>query len=137
MVTGAPFSLRYDSRRAGRKTDRSIDIPLTGHSIPDSLEAVHLEVIVAGRKETKVFAPKKDLVYEYVWDRHDAYGREVQGRQPIEIRIGFQYGLRRYDTPYEVDRAFAKFSRNPETIIGAPRTEAEKYVSWRVVRDTK
>ncbi|HET6549463.1 MAG TPA: RHS repeat-associated core domain-containing protein [Solirubrobacter sp.] len=134
-VTGTPFGLRYDSRRAGRKTDRSIDIPLTGHSIPDSLEAVHLEVIVAGRKETKVFAPKKDLVYEYAWDRHDAYGREVQGRQPIEIRIGFQYGLRRYDTPYEVDRAFAKFSRNPETIIGAARTESEKYISWRVVRD--
>ncbi len=31
-VTGTPLKLRYDSRRAGRKTDRSVEIPLTGHT---------------------------------------------------------------------------------------------------------
>ena len=125
-VTGAPFNLRYDSRRAGRKTDRSIEIPLTGRSIPASLEAVHLHVTVAGRTEKKVLPAKKDLVYEYVWDRRDAYGREVQGRQPVNIRIGFQYALREYGSPAEWNAAFGKFTNTPETIIGEPRSEGRE-----------
>ena len=134
-VTGAPFNLRYDSRGAGRKTDRSIEIPLTGRSIPESLEAVHVHVTVAGRTEKKILPAKKDLVYEYVWDRRDAYGREVQGRQPVDIRIGFQYALREYGNPAEWNAAFGKFTNNSESIIGQPRSAGAKYVSWRDVRD--
>ena len=115
-VIGAPFNLRYDSRRAGRKTDRSIEIPLTGRSIPESLEAVHVHVTVAGRTEKKILPAKKDLVYEYVWDRRDAYGREVQGRQPVDIRIGFQSTrLREYGNPAEWNAAFGKFTNNSES----------------------
>ena len=95
-----------------------MEIPLTGHTIPASLKSVRLEVEVAGRTETKAFAPKPDLTYEYVWDRRDAYGREVQGRQPVTIRIGFVYGLRRYDTPASFAAAFGKFSDSAATVIG-------------------
>ncbi len=134
-VVGTPFKLRYDSRRAGLRTDRSMEIPLTGRTIPASLEQVRLEVSVAGRKETKTFTPKANLSYEYVWDRRDAYGREVQGRQPVTIRIGFVYGLRRYDTPGQFDAAFGKFSRYEGEVIGEARDENTKYASWRTVRD--
>ena len=134
-VTGTPLKLRYDTRRAGRRTDRSIEIPLTGRKIPQSLEQVRLEVSVAGRTERKTFAPKADLVYEYVWDRRDAYGREVQGRQPVTIRIGFEYGLRRYSSPGAFDAAFGKFSGFEGEVIGERRDESTKYVSWRTVRD--
>ena len=134
-VTGTPLKLRYDTRRAGRRTDRSIEIPLTGRKIPQSLEQVRLEVSVAGRTERKTFAPKADLAYEYVWDRRDAYGREVQGRQPVTIRIGFEYGLRRYSSPGAFDAAFGKFSGFEGEVIGERRDESTKYVSWRTVRD--
>ena len=112
-----------------------MEIPLTGRTIPASLEQVRLEVSVAGRKETKTFTPKANLSYEYVWDRRDAYGREVQGRQPVTIRIGFVYGLRRYDTPGQFDAAFGKFSRYEGEVIGEARDENTKYASWRTVRD--
>ena len=73
---------------------------------------MRLEVSVAGRKETKSFAPKTDLSYEFVWDRRDAYGRAVQGRQPATIRIGYVYGLRRYDTPGRVLRRVRQVLRH-------------------------
>ena len=69
--------------------------------------------------EKKDFAPKKDLSYEYVWDRKDAYGREVQGRQPVTIKIGWVYGLRRYEHPGAVGRPrSAKFGGSRASVIG-------------------
>ena len=67
-VVGTPFKLRYDSRRAGRRTDRSMEIPLTGRTIPASLEQVRLEVSVAGRKQT-----------------HDV---RAQGQPVLRVRLG-------------------------------------------------
>jgi RHS repeat-associated protein len=134
-IAGTPLKLRYDTRRAGRRTDRSIEIPLTGRKIPASLEQVRLEISVAGRTEKKTFAPQTSLSYEFVWDRKDAYGREVQGRQPVSYRIGFVYGFRRYNTPAEFAAAFGKFSRAGGEVIGEPRTESARWVSWREVRD--
>jgi RHS repeat-associated protein len=134
-IAGTSFKLRYDTRRAGRKTDRSLEIPLTGRKIPASLEQVKLEVTVAGRTIKKSFSPQADLSYEFIWDRKDAYGREVQGRQAVSIRIGFVYGFRRYDTPGEFAAAFGKFSNFGGEVIGEPRTESARWVSWREVRD--
>ena len=49
-VTGSPFSLNYRSSHvSGRKEAYTLDIPLSGPSVPDSLGKIMLEVRVAGR----------------------------------------------------------------------------------------
>ncbi len=53
----------------------------------------------------------------------------------MTIRIGFEYGLRRYSSPGAFDAAFGKFSGFEGEVIGERRDESTKYVSWRTVRD--
>ncbi len=132
-IVGTPFNLRYDTRRAGRRTDRSIDIPLTGRSVPASLQRVLLEVSVAGQSLKRSFAPQSNLSYEFTWDRKDAWGREVQGRQPVNIRIGFQYNLS-YGTPSPAAAAFARPTDDYDR-VGISRENAGKMTSWRTIRD--
>ena len=86
------------------------DDPADRRRIPDSLEEVRLEIMVAGQKSVQTFAPRRNLTHEFVWDRKDAYGREIQGRMPVYARIGFVYGIRRYaDTATQL-RAFGRFT---------------------------
>jgi RHS repeat-associated protein len=93
-LTGTPFSLNYASDRApGRKDARTLTVPLSGASIPKSLQEIILEVIVAGQtlfrlKET----PQTNLTKTFTWDGKDAYGRQTQGLQPAIVRVGYGYG---------------------------------------------
>ncbi|BBO17806.1 conserved hypothetical protein [Candidatus Brocadia pituitae] len=75
----------------GRKTAYSLNIPLSGTSIPASLKSIELEVTVAGRIFTESFAPAPNLTHLFTWDGNDAYGRTVQGTQPVTVRIGYTY----------------------------------------------
>lgn len=90
-VTGAPFTLAYTSARSRGAGERSLDITLTGPTIPADLKGVELAVSVAGQNFTKTFDPAANLVYHFVWDGNDAYGRPVQGYQRVLIRIGHLY----------------------------------------------
>jgi RHS repeat-associated protein len=133
-IAGTPLHLRYDTRRGGdRRTDHSIEIPLTGRSVPASLMEVRLEVRVGGEDFEKTFAPQPNLAYTYVWDRKDAYGRTIQGRYPATIRIGFVYKMR-YGSPSPANSAF---SRPSDTVdrIGITPAYAGTVISWRTLRD--
>jgi hypothetical protein len=58
-LTGTPFRLHYRSDRVpGRKTAQTLKIPLSGASVPFSLEHILLEVEIAGRQFTGVFPPQ-------------------------------------------------------------------------------
>jgi hypothetical protein len=53
-VPGTPFTLHYDTSRApGYKVDRTLRIPLTGGSVPGTLQRVDLTVAVAGQQFQK------------------------------------------------------------------------------------
>ena len=91
-ITGTPFSLHYQSDRVpGRIADASLNIPLSGTSTPASLRRIELEVTVAGRIFTESFAPAPNLTHTFTWDSKDAYGRTMQGRKPVHVRIGYTY----------------------------------------------
>ena len=84
-IAGTPFTLNYTSGRSlGQKADYSLDIPLSGASVPASLKQILLDVTVAGRQFEKTFAPTPNQSYTFVWDGQDAYGRTVQGAQDDE-----------------------------------------------------
>ncbi|MFA5832146.1 MAG: RHS repeat-associated core domain-containing protein [Bacteroidota bacterium] len=91
-ITGTPFSIYYKSDRVpGRKDAFSLSIPLTGVTLPPGLNRIFLDIEVAGQFFTYDFTPSVNLSYNFEWDGKDAYGRTLQGRQPIKTSIGYNY----------------------------------------------
>lgn len=97
-VAGTAFTLNYMSDRApGRNAAYTVNIPLTGESLPPNIKEVALQIQVAGRLINQTFSPEINLSHTFTWDGKDAYGRVVQGRQPATVRVGYIY-----DGSYEV-----------------------------------
>ena len=112
-LSGTPFSMYYNSGRvSGHKTDRTINIPLSGDTIPASVLRIVLQCTVEGRRFEYEFTPVTNLSYQFTWDGKDAYGRTLQGSHPITIRVGFVYkGV--YMEPAPFEKSFANFSDTP------------------------
>lgn len=90
-ITGTPFTLNYSSNRTNISA-MSLPITLSGSILPSSLKRIELEVNVAGRQFTYSFSqPVSNQRFVFDWDGLDAYGRSVQGAQPVFIRIGYTY----------------------------------------------
>ena len=93
-VTGTPFTLDYQSGRvpAQLSSDR-LTIPLTGSTLRYQayLLGVELRIRVAGRQFSYSYPPAPDLSHTFAWDGLDAYGRKVQGAQPIRVSMGYRY----------------------------------------------
>lgn len=110
-IIGTPYSLSYRSNRSpGRTEAYTIEIPLSGPTVPASLTGILLEIRVAGRfyRVSRTNAPSQ--TYTFTWDGKDAYGRYVQGRQPIKVRTGYVYGAT-YGQPSAVlNSSFGSFS---------------------------
>ena len=113
-VAGTPFSLNYRSNRVpGRKTAYTLEIPLRGDSVPDSLKRIVLEINIAGQQVNKEFSVDTQST-TFVWDGKDAFGRKVQGRQEAKVRIGYVYGVV-YTSPSQFQQSFARFGEGPIT----------------------
>ncbi len=126
-ITGTPFSLHYQSDRVpGRIADFSLNIPLSGTSTPASLRRIELEVSVAGQKFTEGFAPAPNLTHTFTWDGRDAYGRILQGRQPVIVKIGYTY-----QAVYQQVERFG-YNGNGIPITGDPtRQEVTLWQNWK------
>jgi RHS repeat-associated protein len=111
-VTGTPFSIYYKSDRVpGRVDAYSLNIPLTGATIPPGLNRVYLVIQVEGQEIDLDFAPSPNLSYNFVWDGKDAYGRNVQGKHPVTTQIGYNYNAT-FQVP-TADQSFGNTSGNP------------------------
>jgi len=112
-IIGTPYTLNYRNDRVpGRSSGRTLEIPLSGDSIPDSLSRIRLEIEVAGQKTVLNFAPQTDLAYSYVWDGRDAYGRMLLGKQRIRVKIAYVYRTEYqiWECP-QINPAFYSFAR--------------------------
>ncbi len=135
-LTGTPFSLHYQSdRMAGFRVADTLKISLSGPHLPASLARIALEIDVAGRQVSQNFPASPNQHTVFAWDGKDAYGRIVQGRQPIAVRIGYVYHgvyLRpseRPDTQY--DALFGHFSYYGTPATGDPaRGEVTLWQLW-------
>ncbi len=108
-VAGTPFTLHYRSDRVpGRTAARLLDIPLSGATLPASLQAIRLHVDVAGRRHVQEFSPGANLRTTFTWDGLDVYGRPVQGAQTASGAVEYVYQAV-YLTPSQLGNAFAQF----------------------------
>ncbi|MDD3519346.1 MAG: Ig-like domain-containing protein, partial [Chromatiales bacterium] len=111
-IAGTPFTLNYRSNRVpGRRAAYTLDIPLSGTTVPDSLKRIELEVTIAGQVHRQIFPAAPNQQMTFVWDGRDAYGREVKGRQSATVRIGYVYGVVYY-RPSNFAQAFAQASNS-------------------------
>jgi hypothetical protein len=89
-IVGTPFRLHYQSNRvSGRTTAYTREIRLRRAAVPAEVEQIVRDIWVAGRRFTDFFSPTAPPLTTFTWDGKDAYGRTVQGKQPITIIIGF------------------------------------------------
>ena len=91
-LTGTPFSLRYDSDRTqGYRAAYTLNIPLSGATLPGPVKRIDLTVTVAGRMFTQSYPAQPNQTATFTWDGLDAYMRVVQGQQIAVIDIGNVY----------------------------------------------
>jgi YD repeat-containing protein len=113
-ITGTPFTLNYRSNRvAGRKSDYTLDIPLSGATVPPGLRRIEVEIFVAGRMFTQSFPPTPNQHYAFTWDGKDVYGRTLQGTS-VKARVGYVYEAV-YQEPAQLAQSFAALSGVPLT----------------------
>ena len=126
-VRGTPFRLHYESDRVpGYTVANHLDIPLSGAQLPTSLRRIDLEIQVAGRIHRQTFAALPNQRTTFVWDGTDAYGRSIQGLQPITVGVGYTY-----DGVYMNTRRFG-YNGNGTAITGnRARRELTLWHVWR------
>lgn len=98
-LVGSPFTLNYSTDRTpGRQAEYTITIPLSGATVPASLQRIDLEVSIAGQIFRQSFPPTANQTTTYTWDGKDAYGRTMQGNQQATVTVGFVYNGVYYNT---------------------------------------
>ena len=111
-VVGTAFTLNYRSSRvSGFENAYTLEIPLSGDNIPDTLKRIDLEVFVAGRHFKETFPATTNLSHAFIWDGKDVYDRVLQGAQPVRVRVGYVYDAVYYE-PAEFEQSFARFGNN-------------------------
>jgi RHS repeat-associated protein len=128
-VTGTPFTLNYSSDRvSGYKAANTLEISLSDATVPTPLKRIDLEIMVAGRKFTQSFPPSPNQTYTFVWDGQDAYGRRLQGKQPVLYRIGYVYSAL-YGIP--AGGSAASFGIPSGVVIPGTRFARLDYIQWQ------
>jgi RHS repeat-associated protein len=96
-IAGTPFTLNYNSSNTpGYKQANVLTLPLSGDTLPQGLQSIVLKVNVAGQEFDSTFIPSPNLMYKYIWNGEDAYGRSLNGEQPVTANIGYTYKLSYY-----------------------------------------
>src|SRR4030095_1818078 len=74
---------------------------------------IHVEVLVAGRRFKETFAPAPNLLHTFTWDGMDVYGRRLRGRQPVTVRVGYEYIAQYYATGDTFEASYNRFALPP------------------------
>jgi len=135
-ITGTPFSLNY---RSDRVLGNTIQIPLSGATVPEPLLRIDLELSIAGRVITQSFPATPNQSHTFTWDGLDAYGRPVSGVQFLQVRIGYVYEVF-YMLPPHLAASFGATSGQliPGNLLSEqPRILWQKYTSRVGQEDTR
>jgi YD repeat-containing protein len=125
-VAGTPFSLHYKSDRTrGRKGAYSLEVQLSKGNTPATLSRIRVEVRIAGRLYQAAYAPAPSLKYSLEWDGKDAYGRIVQGSQPADVRLYYDYA----PVYYPVSQVANSFARAEAIAAASPFSNVRRAAS--------
>lgn len=93
-IAGTPLTLEYWSDRVpGYKRAYSATIEVSGAAEPATPpRRIVVEWQVAGRVSHEILAWGLNKSASFAWDGRDLFGRLVQGRQPLTVRVGYVYG---------------------------------------------
>ena len=125
-IPGTDITLHYSSNRI-RDYMRKVSIPLSGATVPDSLQKIIVKMQVAGNDFYQTFDPLPNQVAHFYWDGLDSYGNPV-GRTDAAIKIGFVYNFEYNQARREVRRAFAILGDSSSALarIGL------SFISWKM-----
>ncbi|MCY1019272.1 HNH/endonuclease VII fold putative polymorphic toxin [Pyxidicoccus sp. MSG2] len=128
-ITGTPFGLVYQSDRApGRHDAYTLPIQLSDESMPETVRRIDLHVYVAGQFHQRSFPASIRQHTTFTWDGKDAYGRTVQGRQPVVVQVGYIYDAV-YQNPSQLQAAFGAFGSG--IAADKARNEVSLWTSWQ------
>jgi len=128
-LTGIDFGVHYRSDRVeGRIANNTLEIPLTGDTVPPDLKRIEVRVTVGGRVFETTYQPFPNQQHVFIWDGIDAYARHVQGHSKATVRIGYVYNgvYLLPDIPLSLVRSFAFLSNN-DVEISESRQETSFY----------
>ncbi len=108
-IVGTPWHLHYQSERTpGRINEYTLEIPVSGPTVPLSLRRMRVEVTIGGRLHQATFAPAPNVNHVITWDGKDAYGRGMQGVQPVWVHLYYDYDPVYYPVPADFFASFAR-----------------------------
>ncbi|MCI0623163.1 MAG: hypothetical protein L0387_16165, partial [Acidobacteria bacterium] len=110
-IVGTSLSLHYASDRVpGRTAANTLDIPISGATVPNGLKQIILETVIGGTSTWSkygdvydpspldgavitqdFFPPTPNQSASIAWNGRGSYGRTLQGEQPMNVRIGYLY----------------------------------------------
>jgi RHS repeat-associated protein len=93
-ITGAPFGLHYQSgRMPGYGAGRTLSLPLSGPTLPGppTPTTIEVEIAIAGQIFAYSYPAVPNFTTSFTWNGRDAYGRTVQGCEPVTVRMGYTF----------------------------------------------
>jgi RHS repeat-associated protein len=91
-IGGTALALVYSSDRVPEHVaGRSLEIGISGSTIPSSLKRIEFDLQVGGNRHVESLPAKTNQSSTFTWDGTDAYGRLVQGGQFVKIGVGYVY----------------------------------------------
>ena len=138
-IAGTPWRLHYKSDRTpGRVENSTLVIPVSGPTIPDSLQAMRVEVDIAGRLYQQTFAPASNRVYTVTWDGKDGYGRFLSGAQTAVIRVHFDYAPQYYAAASDFENSFARAeAAGPGVVVSRQAATITLSKTWTKVLSSR
>ena len=110
-LANSPYTLHYNSDEADESlANYSIQIPLSGETVPDSLKHIKVIIKISGQQYIQYFPPSPNQQFRYTWDGLDAYGRPQGGKHQAHIRIEYGYDLQYYQSSTAFMQSFNRVS---------------------------
>lgn len=125
-LTGTPGGLHYESDRVpGRSAEFSIDVPITGDTVPPGVKRAVVDIDVLGvRTHVEYASVPPHLIHTFRWNGQDAFGRTWPGPTVASVNVGLVYSGTYLQTP--------SFGEIPDqTTLTADATRQEVTLSRR------
>ncbi|KAG5879649.1 hypothetical protein JTB14_012096 [Gonioctena quinquepunctata] len=89
-IPGSDLHILYQSSQSTGYLS-TIDMKLTGPTIPPSLTHVYIRVEVEGSLHTKTYEADPNLTHTFAWNKRNIYKQKVYGIVQAKISIGYQH----------------------------------------------